>query len=125
MSIFDELDKDEDFVMFKGERIDMYAPELTEATLLLRGVSDTVEELPETATDEERQERNIRYSVELVKLAVMTAVPKITNLAMAAKFIRKTGGMAGEAAIKAVELCGWGQFYMYTVGREGRDKEDE
>lgn len=125
MSVFDDLDKTEDFVMFKGERIDMCAPELTEATLVLRQTTAAVEELPEGSTEEQQAERNVRVSVELVKSAIVLTVPRVVNGQMAAKLIQKTGGMAGKVAIKAVELCGWESFYMYTVNREDKEKEDE
>ena len=125
MSIFDELDKTDDFVEIRGERVDMFAPDLTEATLVLQQTTTGVDDLPEDAAQEQKVERNIRVSVELAKSALTLTIPQITSDTMAAKFIMRSGGMGGEAVIKAIQLCGWDAFYMYTVNRERKEKEDE
>lgn len=133
MSIFDDLENTEDFIEFKGEKIPMFAPDLIESTTALRQIGGEREPLPESATEAEKRDDNTRYSVELAKKAVELTVPRLQQLKdpskAAARLIMKTGGLMGELTIKAVGLCGWNMFFVYTVGseeeQEARDKEDE
>ena len=133
MSVFDDLENTEDSVDFKGEKIPMFAPDLTESTVELRRISIDRNPPGDDVTDAEKAENNAEYSVALAKKAVELTVPQIKKAKnpdkAAGQLIMKTGGLMGALTIKAITLCGWTAFFVYTVGtedeQEAKEKEDE